>query len=85
MKGQEFSPIKFQDGVLLILDQTKLPTTTEYLEMHTKEDVWHAIHKLRVRGAPAIGIAAAYGIYISIKDSAEMDFEGFYAEFCLVK
>ncbi|WP_206458483.1 S-methyl-5-thioribose-1-phosphate isomerase [Anaerovorax sp. IOR16] len=85
MKGQEFAPIKFENGKLLILDQTKLPTTTEYLEMHTKEDVWDAIHKLRVRGAPAIGIAAAYGIYISIKDCAEMDYEGFYTEFCLVK
>lgn len=85
MKRQEFSPVKFEDGTLLILDQTKLPETTEYLEMHTKEDVWHAIHKLRVRGAPAIGIAAAYGIYISTRDSIETDYEGFYAEFCLVK
>lgn len=85
MKGQEFSPVKFEDGTLLILDQTKLPETTEYLEMWTKEDVWHAIHKLRVRGAPAIGIAAAYGIYISTKDSLETDYEGFYAELSLVK
>ncbi|WP_324825459.1 S-methyl-5-thioribose-1-phosphate isomerase [Sinanaerobacter sp. ZZT-01] len=85
MNGQKFSPIKFQDGMLLILDQTKLPTTTEYLEMHTKEDVWHAIHKLQVRGAPAIGIAAAYGSYISVKGSMEQDYEGFYTEFCMVK
>ncbi len=85
MSHPEFSPIQFQDGMLLILDQTRLPIATEYLELRTKEEVWDAIHKLRVRGAPAIGIAAAYGMYVSLRESRETEYEGFYAELCLTK
>lgn len=38
--------------------------------METKEEVWDAIHTLKVRGAPAIGVAAAYGLYVSTRDFA---------------
>ncbi|WP_051280835.1 S-methyl-5-thioribose-1-phosphate isomerase [Anaerovorax odorimutans] len=62
------APLKYENDKLLILDQTLLPGKTEYLEINTKEDVWDAIHKLRVRGAPAIGVAAAYGLYVSAKN-----------------
>jgi methylthioribose-1-phosphate isomerase len=50
------------DGHLELLDQTRLPTETVYLRCHTVEDVWEAIRRLVVRGAPAIGVAAAYGV-----------------------
>jgi len=56
-------------GALLVLDQTLLPNETRYLELRTKEEVWEAIRELRVRGAPAIGIAAAYGAYLSVRGS----------------
>lgn len=46
------------------MDQTKLPNEEIYLEMHTKEDFFAAIQKLQVRGAPAIGIAAAYAMAV---------------------
>ena len=45
-----------------IIDQTLLPGTIKRINLNTKEEIWEAIKKLRVRGAPAIGAAAAYGI-----------------------
>ena len=62
MKIFDIAPVKYLDGKMLILDQTKLPGEEIYIEMETKEDVWDAIYKLQVRGAPAIGVAAAYGL-----------------------
>ena len=60
------------DGVI-ILDQTLLPGKEAYLTLTTAEEIWDAIYKLKVRGAPAIGIAAAYGIYVCARriDTAE--------------
>lgn len=55
------SPIEYKEKILYILDQTLLPTDESYIELKCKEDVWEAIHSLRVRGAPAIGVAAAFG------------------------
>jgi methylthioribose-1-phosphate isomerase len=55
------------DGHLVLLDQTRLPTETVYLECRTDEDVWHAIKRLSVRGAPAIGVAAAYGVCLGVQ------------------
>ena len=65
-----FDTIRWQgnaDGHLVLLDQTRLPTETVYLECRTVEDVWQAIRRLAVRGAPAIGVAAAYGVCIGVK------------------
>lgn len=56
-------------GKLKIIDQTLLPNALKYVQLGTKEEVWEAIKRLRVRGAPAIGIAAAFGVYLGIKDS----------------
>lgn len=54
-----------KDGETLeILDQTLLPGKIKYLRLDTEPSVWEAIYKLRVRGAPAIGVAAAYGLYV---------------------
>lgn len=68
MKYDEIVPVRYVDEKMLILDQTKLPGEEVYIEMETKEDVWDATFKLRVRGAPAIGVAAAWGLYISIRE-----------------
>ena len=51
-------------NAVVILDQTRLPAEECYLELTSAEDIWDAIYKLKVRGAPAIGVAAAYGIYV---------------------
>jgi methylthioribose-1-phosphate isomerase len=57
------------DGHLRLLDQTQLPTTLAYVDCHSVEDVWKAIRSLQVRGAPAIGIAAAYGVCLAIQQA----------------
>src|SRR4051794_41514466 len=55
------------DGFVRLIDQTLLPTTLAYRDCHTPEDVWEAIRSLRVRGAPAIGIAAAMGVVLGVQ------------------
>ena len=71
MNVLDITPVKYTDEKLLILDQTLLPGEERYIEMQTKEDVWEAIYKLRVRGAPAIGVAAGYGLYLAVRDFPE--------------
>lgn len=74
-----------ENSTLIILDQTLLPNEKVFLHLSTMEDVWEAIYHLKVRGAPAIGIAAAYGAYLGVKASKEEDFDAFAAEFEKVK
>lgn len=64
------------DGVCRIIDQTKLPTGTEYLDLGDVQAVWDAIKILAVRGAPAIGVAAAYGVYIGAREFDGVDSAG---------
>src|SRR5437867_1050833 len=53
---------------LRLLDQTKLPTKTEYVEIVDEKQMHDAIRRLMVRGAPAIGVAAAFGAYLGIRN-----------------
>ncbi len=55
---------------LVIIDQTLLPGRLELLSLTKQEDIWEAIQTLRVRGAPAIGVAAAVGLYLAAHDLA---------------
>src|SRR5881409_3592313 len=55
------------DGHVRLIDQTLLPTRLEYRDCRTVEEVWEAIRSLRVRGAPAIGIAAAMGVVLGLQ------------------
>lgn len=57
------------DGALILLDQTELPSTCKFLECRDVPTVWEAIKQLRVRGAPAIGIAAAYGVSVALRNA----------------
>jgi methylthioribose-1-phosphate isomerase len=61
------------EGSLQLLDQTRLPTETVYLECRSADDVWQAIRRLAVRGAPAIGIAAAYGVCLGAQGGRSVD------------
>lgn len=65
---------------LVILDQTLLPVEEKFLELDRREDIWEAIKKLRVRGAPAIGIAAAFGMYVCANKSTAADVASFKKE-----
>lgn len=69
-----------QDAVVII-DQTLLPGRTELIELKTAQEIWDAIYLLKVRGAPAIGVAAALGIYVLARDIDTEEFEDFYNKF----
>ena len=68
------------DSALVIVDQTKLPASVEMLHLHTLPAIVEAIRSLRVRGAPAIGVAAAFGLYLAVKHSKAETFTAFIAE-----
>jgi methylthioribose-1-phosphate isomerase len=59
------------DGHLRLIDQTRLPTEFVEFECHDVPTLWEAIRKLKVRGAPAIGIAAAFGMCLGVQNSLE--------------
>lgn len=66
---------------LVIIDQTKLPNRIEILSLTAQEDIWDAIYLLKVRGAPAIGVAAAIGIYLAAREIEADDYNTFYEKF----
>lgn len=73
--------LNLQDRAVMIIDQTKLPGTTEIIELKTAQEIWDAIYLLKVRGAPAIGVAAAFGIYVLADAIKTEDYATFLAEF----
>ncbi|MGL5435699.1 MAG: S-methyl-5-thioribose-1-phosphate isomerase [Lachnospiraceae bacterium] len=66
---------------VIIIDQTKLPNKTEYLTLETAEDIYDAIFELKVRGAPAIGICAGFGICCLAQTIDTKDYQEFYQQF----
>ena len=80
MSGEQIhevlEPIRWSGDALVLLDQRRLPEEVAYLRLTTPEEVWDAIRTLAVRGAPAIGIAAAFGVVLGVmgsrKDSADL-------------
>ena len=82
--GTMIFAVDYRDGKLMILDQTQLPRQEVYIELSDKESVWRAIKTLQVRGAPAIGVAAAYGLYISTRDYIG-DIKGFFEHVAEIK
>jgi methylthioribose-1-phosphate isomerase len=65
LAGVSDRPLRYEDHALLILDQRRLPTKEVWLRCETPSHVAEAIRTLAVRGAPAIGLAAAYGIALA--------------------
>ena len=72
--------IEWRDDHVRIIDQTYLPGREVYSDIRDVGRMWEAIKKLRVRGAPAIGIAAGYGFYLGIKELPENSFQSFFVE-----
>lgn len=62
---EEIITLKWENGKLLLLDQTRLPKTVTYVTCETLQDVYAAIQTMIVRGAPAIGVAAGYGMVMA--------------------
>lgn len=75
-----FQSVQWDNGQIQIIDQTFLPDREVYITLTSAGQVWEAIKMLRVRGAPAIGIAGAYGLYLGIRDLPESAFNMFYSE-----
>ncbi len=69
----EHKTLKFEDGVLKLLDQRILPLETKYYEAANYKEVCEAIKKMVVRGAPAIGATGAYGYYLAVKENISAD------------
>jgi methylthioribose-1-phosphate isomerase len=64
-----FKAVDWRDGRVVLLDQTLLPARETYLELTDWREVEEAIRTMKVRGAPAIGIAAAYGVALAAHDN----------------
>ncbi len=69
------------ESALVIIDQTKLPGEIEMLHLKTQKEIWDAIYLLKVRGAPAIGVAAGYGIYLAAKEIETTSYDVFLSQF----
>jgi len=77
VREQSFDVIKWKGNHLSLLDQTQLPLSKKYLKCYTPQDVYAAIQRLAVRGAPAIGVAAGYGVLLGVlkyKSKSAQDF-----------
>ena len=72
--------IEYIDGVVRMIDQTRLPNEKVFVDCKTVEDVGHAIKTMVIRGAPAIGVAAAMGVSLAADAIDAPDFESFYQE-----
>jgi methylthioribose-1-phosphate isomerase len=72
--------IEWKDGALFFLDQTKLPLEVIMEPQADAVQVWHSIKALKVRGAPAIGIAGAYGLVLAMRDKASLGRSDFVDE-----
>ncbi|GJM13860.1 MAG: methylthioribose-1-phosphate isomerase [Pseudohongiella sp.] len=72
VNGQHFQSIWFDeaDGSVNIIDQTRLPHRFEIVSLKTLADACHAIKSMQVRGAPLIGVTAAYGVYLALLEDA---------------
>src|ERR1044071_4006845 len=65
--AEPFSPLRWAGGGLQLLDQTRLPVEEVWMDCTRPEQVADAIRRLAVRGAPAIGVAAGYGLVLAIQ------------------
>jgi len=61
-------PLFYFKNHVKIVDQRKLPLKLEYVYCRNEKDVFNAIKKMKIRGAPAIGVAAAFGLYLGVKN-----------------
>lgn len=77
-----FQTLEWTGHSLRLLDQTRLPTETVYVEITDEKQMWDAIKRLVVRGAPAIGVSAAFGVYLGVKDADEASFGKRLDEVC---
>jgi methylthioribose-1-phosphate isomerase len=78
--NEPIASIQWKEDRVRLIDQTYLPIRLIYSDIRDVGQMWQAIKKLKVRGAPAIGIAAAYGLYLGVRDIKEGSFTSFWSE-----
>lgn len=79
----DYETVELDDvnGAVKIIDQTLLPARIEIISLKTAQEIWDAIYLLKVRGAPAIGVAAAMGIYVLAKQIIADNYDDFFIAF----
>ncbi|WP_427161931.1 S-methyl-5-thioribose-1-phosphate isomerase [Aliinostoc sp. HNIBRCY26] len=73
-------PVIWQNNSVILIDQTRLPNEYAVVEIHRSEDMAKAIKTMIVRGAPAIGVAAAYGMYLGAREIVTSDRQEFLTQ-----
>ena len=73
MLNTQVYPVIWQENSVLLIDQTRLPNEYTFVEISRCEDMAEAIKTMIVRGAPAIGVAAAYGMYLGAREIQTQD------------
>ncbi len=76
----DIKTIEWKNNSIKIIDQTRLPGELKYIYIKDLKSLFRAIKALKVRGAPALGAAAALGVYLGIKDSRTENFDEFSKE-----
>ena len=74
IEGKEYRTIWYENNIVKIIDQTKLPHQFIIKELKTVKDSINAIKTMEVRGAPLIGATAAYGIVLAIQENSDFEF-----------
>ena len=74
INGKEYRTIWYENNIVKIIDQTKLPHQFIIKELKTVKDSINAIKTMEVRGAPLIGATAAYGIVLAIQENNNLEF-----------
>ncbi len=77
--GSEIHAVEWSQEGLWLLDQTLLPHEEVYLNLRRWQEVRDAIYEMRVRGAPAIGVTAAYGLYLAAQQNLNLPKKSFYS------
>ncbi len=72
--------VEYIDGVVRMIDQTRLPLETQFVDCKTVEEVGQAIKTMIIRGAPAIGVSAAMGVSLAANAITANDFEDFFGQ-----
>ena len=74
IEGKEYRTIWYENNIVKIIDQTKLPHQFIIKELKTVKDSINAIKTMEVRGAPLIGATAAYGIFLAVQENRDPNF-----------
>ena len=74
IEGKEYRTIWFEENVIKIINQTKLPHQFIIKELKNVKDAVNAIKTMEVRGAPLIGATAAYGIVLAVQENDKFEY-----------